>query len=261
MSPGQARTSDRAIWLVLVAAIFVVVAFYISAPVPQDPAYHAFADDRILFGIPNFLNVISNLPLLFFGVWGMSYVLRHGDNNCMPRMRSAYLVFFAGVLLSALGSGYYHIAPDNETLIWDRLPMTIAFAGLFAVILGEFVSVLAARRLLIPLLFAGAASVTYWAITEASGSGDLRPYAVVQFLPMLIIPVILLLFRSPFASTGPFWLIIVFYLLAKVFEHFDAAIFGDGEWVSGHTLKHVFASFAPLALLCALRLRNRETPS
>ena len=256
-----AAASAPIIRFAFVAIILVALAFFVSEPIPQDPAYHAFEDNRLLFGIPNFLNVISNLPLLVAGAWGVSYVLQHGERVCAPTLRSAYLAFFEGVLLSALGSCYYHIAPDNETLVWDRLPMTIAFAGLFVIILGEYVSVHAARKLLLPLLLAGAASVAYWAITEASGSGDLRPYAAVQFLPMLIIPVILLLYRSETGSSLPFWLIIVFYFVAKVFENFDAAVFGMGGWASGHTLKHVVASLAPLALLFELRRRNSKTAS
>ena len=260
MTANEAPTSSRTVWLALSVTILIIIAFWASEPVPQDPAYHAFVDGRRLFGIPNFLNVISNLPLFLVGVWGVSYVLKEGESVCVPTLRSAYLIFFAGVLLSAVGSCYYHVAPDNDTLIWDRLPMTMAFAGLFVIVLGEYVSVPAARRLLLPLLFAGATSVAYWAMTEASGSGDLRPYATIQFLPVLIIPAILLLYPSPFGSSRFFWMIIAIYILAKVFENFDAAVFGVGNWVSGHTLKHLVASFAPLALLSALSLRNIETP-
>lgn len=251
--------SGRAMWLILTATILVVVTFMVSEPIPQDPAYHAFVDTRLLLHIPNCLNVMSNLPFLLFGAWGLGYVHQHGSEVCMPKLRAAYVVFFVGVMLTAPGSAYYHLVPGNGTLVWDRLPMTIAFAGMFSIIIGEYMSVRAARTLLLPLLVVGASSVVYWAVTETYGSGDLRPYAVVQFLPMLLIPIILMMYRSRFDSSRYFWLMIGFYLIAKVFEHFDAAVYGAGSWVSGHTLKHISASLTPAVLLYVLMLRNSET--
>jgi len=228
----------------------------LSAPVPQDPGYHEFADARTVLGISNLWNVASNLPFLIVGTWGLAYVQRHGRSVCVPELQSAYVVFFAGILLTAFGSGYYHLRPANEPLIWDRLPMTIGFAGLFSIIIGEFVSVRTARRILVPLLVIGVASVVYWAFTEARGSGDLRPYAVVQFLPMLLIPVILLIYEPSIGAAKYYWFMMLFYVLAKVFEFFDAAIFDAGQIVSGHTLKHLFASMTPAMLLYALTLRR-----
>jgi len=249
---------SRARWLVLTAIVLVVASFLVTGPVPQDPAYHDFVDGRRLFNVPNFLNVMSNLPFLIVGVWGLLYVFRYGDTVCMPGLRSAYVVFFIGILTTAFGSGYYHLSPNNQTLIWDRLPMTIGFAGMFTIIVGEFVSALAARKLLLPLLIIGASSVGYWAFTEASGSGDLRPYAVVQFLPMLLIPIILLVYHSHFGSKKYFWLMIAFYFVAKIFEQLDAGIYESGYWVSGHSLKHLAASLAPAVMLYALTIRNHD---
>ena len=127
---------------------------------PQDPAYHGFADSRTLLGFDNFWNVASNLPFLIVGIWGLVYVRQHGDEVCLAGLQVAYVVFFIGVSLTAIGSGYYHINPANGPLVWDRLPMTISFAGLFSIIIGEFVSPRAARRHLVPLLVAGIASVS-----------------------------------------------------------------------------------------------------
>lgn len=199
----------------------------------------------------------SNLPFLVIGLWGLAYVQYHGDASCLPGLQPAYSVFFTGVFLTAFGSGYYHLAPANEPLIWDRLPMTIGFAGLFSIIIGEFISVRGGRRMLIPLLVIGIASVVYWAFTETRGAGDLRPYAVVQFLPMLLIPIILLTHKPSIGAARYYWLMILFYVLAKLFEQFDAAVYDAGRLVSGHTLKHLFASMTPATMLCALMLRRR----
>ena len=238
--------------LALAALAIVTLLFALTSPIPQDPIYHLFVDGRQLFAVPNSWNVVSTLPLLLVGVWGLLYVNKHGHDVCVPELVLSYRVFFVGILLTACGSAYYHLMPSNESLVFDRLPMTIGFAGLFSIVTGEFVSVRIGRRLLIPLLVIGIASVAFWAITESRGVGDLRPYALVQFLPMLLIPVILVVYRRASESARYFWVMIAFYVVAKLCEHFDAEIFSLGEIVSGHTLKHLFASLAPATLLYAL---------
>ena len=256
------RISARAITVIATTAVLVVVSFLIIAPIPQDLAYHDFADARPLLGVRNFYNVVSNLPFLIVGAFGLAYLQRHAQSVCVTGLQAAYQVLFAGVLVTAFGSGFYHLAPDNQSLVWDRLPMTIAFAGLFTIIVGEYVSVPVARRLLIPLIGIGLFSVVYWATTEAGGNGDLRPYAIVQFLPMLLIPVILYTYQPAFGASKYFWLMIVFYIIAKLFEHLDAEVFAVGELLSGHTLKHLLGALAPATFLYALsRRRYHATPA
>ena len=237
------------------ALVAIGGAFVLIPPIPQDPAYHLFADSRALFGIPNAWDVLSNLPFLIVGLWGLSLIRRH--RICAPELVPAYVVFFFGILLTAFGSGYYHLDPDNESLLPDRLPMTIGFAGLFSIVIGEFISVNTGRRLVLPMLVAGVASVIYWGVTEANGVGDLRPYALVQFLPMLLIVIILAVYRRASPLLPYFWLMMLCYVLAKIAEHFDTAIFAAGEIVSGHTLKHLFASATPAVLLYALARRGK----
>jgi hypothetical protein len=237
-----------------VTLVAIGSAFILIPPIPQDPGYHLFADTRTLFGIPNAWNVLSNLPFLIVGLWGLDLTRRH--RICAPALAPAYVVFFFGILLTAFGSGYYHLDPNNESLLPDRLPMTIGFAGLFSIVIGEFISVNTGRRLVLPMLVAGMASVIYWGITEANGAGDLRPYALVQFLPMLLIIIVLVAYRRASALTPYFWLMMLCYVLAKIAEQFDTAIFAAGEFVSGHTLKHLFASATPAVLLYALGKRS-----
>lgn len=254
--------SNLSIAVIIAAAGALVTAFVMTSPIPQDPAYHRFADTRTLLAVSNFWNVASNLPFLLVGLWGFVFVRWHGVSVCIPGLQVAYLVFFAGVFLTAFGSGYYHLDPANEPLIWDRLPMTIGFAGLFSIIIGEFISARAGRRILVPLLVIGIASVVYWAYSESRGAGDLRPYAIVQFLPLLLIPFILLVKRPAIGSVKYYWLMILFYVLAKVFEHFDAEIFSFGQVLGGHTIKHLFAALTPATMLYALTLRrNRDGPA
>ena len=223
------------------------------SPLAQDPAYHAFADGRTLLGIPNFWNVVSSVPFFIVGVWGLVFLARHPDTA--THLRGVWMVFFIGILLTMFGSGYYHLAPDNGSLGWDRLTMVIAFMSLFALVIGEYVSTEWANRLLVPLLLIGVGSVYYWLSTEAQGAGDLRPYALVQFLPMLLVPIIVLLRRGR-SDLGPwFGLMIVFYVAAKLFEFYDASVFAAGGLMSGHAIKHVLASLGAACLLLGLHRR------
>jgi len=248
----------RATGLIVGSVIAIAAVFLFTEAVPQDPAYHNFSDTRTLLGIDNFWNVASNLPFLLVGATGLFYVHRHMDAACVPGLEAAYRVFFIGIFLTAFGSGYYHLVPGNDSLVWDRLPMTIGFAGLFSIIVGEFVSIRVARLLLLPLLVVGISSVEYWAWTEARGAGDLRLYAIVQFLPMLLIPVILLSYRPVTGTTRYFWWMFVFYFIAKILEQLDVAIFGIGNIISGHSLKHVAAALTPAVFLYALSLRRHS---
>jgi Ceramidase len=212
----------RTLVLIAIAELAACAAVLIyMGPIAQDQSYHAFADRRAIFGVPNFWNVISNLPFAFVGVVGLI------------RSRGfAARLLFTGVFLTAFGSAYYHWLPGDARLVWDRLPMTIVFMPLLAMVVAErFPS---ARGLLIPLVLAGVASVVWWRY-----SGDLRPYALVQFAPAVIIPTMLLL--MPSESSKSLWWVILFYGLAKVAEAFDAEIYSVLP-LSGHTLKHLLAA-------------------
>ncbi len=228
--------------------------------IPQDLAYFLFADPKTLLGIPNFFNVLSNLPFLVVGYAGLRLVTTRAG-AVTADTRTAWLVFFFGILLTAFGSGYFHLWPSNATLIWDRLPMTIGFMSLVTIIIAEYLSPKIGRQSLLPLLIVGALSVGWWAYTESVGDGDLRPYAAVQFLPMLLIPLVAILYRGR-SDLGRYipWLI-GFYLAAKLAEYFDSEIYAMTGVLSGHSIKHVLASFAPAALLAALMARiDRASP-
>lgn len=234
----------------MAAAAAAVVAL---PPIPQDVAYHAFADRRTLGGIPNALDVLSNIPFLVVGIWGL-VVLRRVVPAVAPPMErwhaSSYVALFAGLALTAFGSSYYHLAPDNARLVWDRLPMTIGFMGLLAAMLGERVSARAARALLVPLLALGALSVAVWARTD-----DLRLYGVVQFGSLLIVLLLLVSYSAPYRDTRYVAWALAGYGLAKLFEALDAAIYSVGEIVSGHTLKHLAAAGGLVPLIFMLRDR------
>lgn len=244
--------------LVLLLAAGSVVGIYFLDPIAQQDSYHRFADSRPYLGIPNFWNVLSNILFAYVGIAGLRFLAGTGQPGIIEALRPSYRVFFAGLLLTAFGSAWYHAAPDIESMVWDRLPMTLAFMSLFSIVIGEQVSERLGARILLPLLIAGAATVFYWWFGEASGRGDLRPYILVQFLPMILIPMLLVLHKSPFDRTGFIWLMIVLYSAAKVFEHIDYSVFAAGGFISGHTVKHIVAAIATLVFLTGLKSRVRR---
>ena len=237
---------------VLAAVAFAGIVGALLVPrIPQDPAYHSFADTRTIAGIPNFWNVISNVPFIFVGLYGLVRV-----REVTPGfLRIAYITFCIGVIAVAFGSGSYHYAPSTPALVWDRLPMSIAFMSLFSAVLSERVSLPLGRALFVPLLILGVGSTFYWAWTEQHGVGDLRPYGVIQYLPMLLMPLMLLLLPGNPATARGLWWTFAFYVAAKVCEQLDAPIL-TATAMSGHALKHALSAVAVLfALLALLSIR------
>jgi len=226
---------------------------------PQSESYHDFADQRTWMGIPNFGDVASNLPFAAFGLWGLAFLLRlkpaELDLRFMDRLeRTHYLLVFVGLLLTALGSSYYHLAPDNARLVWDRLPMTLVFMAMVAAVIAERVSIRLSLWLLPLLLMLGAESVLQWYASELRGAGDLRLYAGVQVYSALVL-LLALLSPSRYTCKSDFAVVLGFYVLAKVLEATDKQIFNAGHLVSGHTLKHFAAAAAGYWILRMLQRR------
>jgi len=234
---------------IILVSIFAIVGVLMLDPIAQDLEYHQFIDQRNIFAIPNFWNVISSLPFLLVGVMGLKRIFYSHRIRLIEDIKVAYVLFFSGVSLVTFGSGYYHFSPSNSSLVWDRLPMTIAFMALFSIIISEFVSLKLGKILLWPLIAFGVYSVFYWHSTEVKGEGDLRLYVLVQFLPVLIIPLILLFFKSKFTDVKAYWILLCAYALAKILEYFDAVIYNVLLLFSGHSLKHVVVALGVLFLL------------
>jgi hypothetical protein len=234
MLPNQKGT------LLWVISLFTLIALFWVPPIAQPLSFHHFADTRQLWRIPNFGNVVSNLPFLIIGFYGLILVARSPVPNAI---RSIYLFLFFGVLLTGVGSAYYHWHPDNDTLVWDRIPMTIVFMSFLSATVAELVSRRLGIRLLVPLVAVGIGSVLWWHYTETIGKGDLRLYGWVQFYPMLAIPLLLWLYYRPAVKTilpSLIW-IVGWYVIAKVFEQLDFPIY-LAMGISGHTLKHLAAA-------------------
>jgi len=246
--------------LIILTAIVVIVCC-IMPRIPQPQSYHLFADRRRFLGIPNFGDVASNLPFAVIGIWGLVFLLRSRSKKgagifLEGRELWPYLFAFIGLLLTAFGSSYYHLAPDNARLIWDRLPMTITFMAMVSAVIAERIHVRLGIWLLPMLLLIGLASVLQWYWSETRGTGDLRFYAAVQVYSALVI-LLALFFPQRYTRASDFGLIVGFYALAKALELFDKPVFAALHFVSGHTLKHLAAATAGY---CILRMLQKRKP-
>lgn len=235
-----------------VLQIMTSIAF--PGPIAQPQDYHQFVDTRAWLGIPNAADTLSNLALLAVGAIGIAMLWPRRGQNAELR---AWLIFFTCVALSGIASAYYHLAPDDARLFWDRLPIGMALTALVAALVAERIGERTGARLLWPLVALGAASVLYWPASAALGAEDLRPYVAVQFGAVLAVGV---LCAVPSRFTGRLWPFgaVILYALAKFFELNDGPIYAHGGWVSGHTMKHLAAAAAGALLLAWLMQRERR---
>ncbi|GAQ90032.1 hypothetical protein KFL_005910070 [Klebsormidium nitens] len=234
-------------------AALLLLLFALVPPIPQPEAYHRFADRRTLIGgVPNTLNVVSNFPFLIIGVFGLVTAL-HGNRfgfTCGGEV-AGWACFFLGVAATAFGSAYYHLRPNDGRLVWDRLPMTVAFTSLVVLFVVERLSERGGTVALLPALAAGIASVAYWRLTD-----DLRPYLLVQFVPLLLLPALALLTPAKYSHSAAWLGAAACYAAAKLAEVGDGLVFRlSGAVVSGHTVKHLLAAAVPVYLLLMLHRR------
>lgn len=213
-------------------------------PLAQAASYHHFADQRALGFIPHAADVLSNVVILAAGLaclgWAKRNAYRHDPQP--PKFPGMVVAGF-GLVLTAIGSAYYHWAPSDATLVWDRLPMTIVFAGILAML---WTSNTGQRVGWVPLLIMVAVSlgtIAYWLALNS-----LWPYAILQFGGLMFI-VGLTLTRKVDSVLG--WtMVIVFYGLAKIFESLDWQVWElTHHVIAGHALKHVSSGLAGAALI------------
>jgi hypothetical protein len=216
-------------------------------PIAQSAAYHDFADQRFLLGVPNLFDVASSFAFIVVGAMGIAVCA--GPRR--PR-RVSWMALFIATVLAGFGSAYYHWAPNDATLVWDRIPIALACMALLVALVVEHVDEGLERFLLAPALALGVMSVLWW-----RWSGDLRPYLWVQFAPLLCIPFVLAMFPARYTHRRFMLYGLGLYGLAKAAEIGDLDIFRlTAEVISGHTLKHLLAAGAVLPLLVMLRKRE-----
>jgi hypothetical protein len=248
MNGSPAAVAARELALVFLLIVPLAVLFTAVPPIAQDVAYHGFADARELLGVPNFANVVSNLAFLAVGAIGLLLCCSGG----VAGASRSWTMFFFGTFLVAFGSAYYHWNPNSATLAWDRLPITVAFMGLFSAMIAEHVRPEIERTLLRASVFVGILSVVWWRYTD-----DLRLYAWVQFGPLLAIVFLLIAYKPRYDRRS--WLVagLVLYVASKIAEIADGAVLTlTANVISGHTLKHLLAAAG--AYCVYLMLRDRK---
>lgn len=248
-------TLNKRLLLLFGITVLTTVILFSFNTIKQDSSYHLFADSRVIAQLPNFYNVVSNLPFIVIGFLGIRLLLSAELNSTQITLKNAYLLFFVGVLLTGLGSGFYHLRPNNWSLLWDRLPMTISFMAFFSAIVGECISTKLALRLLLPLLALGVISVVYWYLSELQGHGDLRTYILIQYLPVVLLPLILWLYDGKQKDCLYVWAVLGAYFLAKIAESLDLSIYQHLHFISGHSLKHLLAGMGAYIVYAAIRNR------
>ncbi len=249
--------------LLLGVALIALELWY--GRIAQPLAYHHFADHRTFLGIHNFLNVISNLIFFVIGLYALIGLFKTRKKPILfaaPSEIIFYAIFFLGVFLVSFGSSYYHLSPNNNTLIWDRLPMTVAFMSFFSAVVAQRISLKWGLILLPIAIVLGILSVMYWQWTMQAGVGDLRFYIFIQFYPVFAIPLIFILFKPEYSHNTWLWVALTMYIIAKIFEIFDLKIFlFTGDLVSGHSLKHIAAALSCLCVWLYLANRTQRTAS
>lgn len=243
-------------FLLVGISVVAFVSMLSISPIGQDPAFHNFADGREIASIPNFMNVISNLPFLLSGTAGLWMMNKSRPNGAFEELRMSCTLFFVGIFFTGIGSAFYHLEPDNSTLIWDRLPMTVSFMAFFSVLTGTMIHIEFGKKILWPLIAFGIFSVWYWVIYD-----DLRLYALVQFLPILLMPLILILYTNNKIPKKYFWLMILFYAIAKLFEALDTETYFALSMISGHSIKHLLAATVPAIFIFGLYRERKITRS
>jgi hypothetical protein len=247
---------------ILVATAVIATAITCWMPrIPQDPDYFKFVDNRTLLGVPNALNVLSNIPFAVVGVSGLLFLWRGWITFRDARERWPWTIFFAGVALTSIGSAWFHLAPDIDPLVWDRLPMAVGFMGLFAALISERIDATAGLRLLCPLVAVGIGTVGYWILSEHAHAGDLRPYLLVQYYTLAAIPIVLLLFPPAYTGTGGWLVGLGAYAAAKWAEVADGPVYAALGFMSGHTVKHLLAATGIAVLLVMLGRRRVISPT
>lgn len=250
---APARSRHLLPWAVMV---LVAIGLALAGPIAQPEHYHDFADKRVWLGIPHAADVLSNLGFAVVGWYGLALVLQSRQRPSLDAIRPGYAQFFFALMLTAFGSGWYHLVPDNARLIWDRLPIALLCAGILSAVWRETLG----DGRWVDVLWAALAvgSVGWWWVTDSRGAGDLRPYLFVQFMPLLLVPLLQWRNGTPRRERLYFAAAIGCYVLAKASEVLDHQIFQHVAYLSGHTIKHLFSVVAGLIVTLNFAHRKRE---
>jgi hypothetical protein len=252
------RTRLAVLWIAAGATLLAVFAHRLKTPV-----YNVFADQVTCLGIPNFTNVASNLAFVLVGVWALAWFWTERSRLLGTRFRTRtelalYASFFAAAVLVGIGSSYYHYAPTNATLFWDRCPMTLAVAMLAGAFIAERIDGRAGVAVAIALALLLPGTLVYWRMSEAAGAENLWPYLVGLYGALGVATLVLLLFPSPYTHGGQAFVAVAWYAAAMPFDKvLDGWVYSLGGVMGGHAVKHLLAA-ASMFWLFWFMLRPRR---
>ena len=231
----------------LLILLVITIGMAIYGPIAQLEGYHSFADKVMRFGIINCGDVLSNAGFALVALWGLLYLWPRRQ-----QLNLGFTLFVIAIFLTAMGSGYYHWMPNDERLVWDRMPISLACAGLLAGVWQNFSPQKNQWPLVIALSIFAIGGVIYWYY-----SGDLRLYLGLQILPLVLIPI--WQWHAPKAERFAFATAIALYVLAKIAELADYQIYALLGFMSGHTLKHVLSTLAAGVIIYHLVQKTRTS--
>jgi hypothetical protein len=240
-----------------IITVGMIVILALHGRIAQPAHYNEFADHSVVSGIPHAADVLSNAGFALVAIWGWLTLHPRRASEPLRGGWPGYRLFLIGLLLTAFGSAFYHLAPDNARLFWDRLPIALVCAGLLAGVRGDISGGSKAGIEVTVLALYAVASVAWWAITERAGAGDLRPYLLLQGLALILIPLWQAIHRAPRTDRIAFGTAMLLYILAKAAEVLDHEIAIALGFVTGHTLKHLLATAATAAVVWGLSRRGR----
>lgn len=239
-----------------VTTVAVAVGLLLVGPIVQPAWYYDFADHSTFLGVPHAGDVISNIGFTVVGALGIMALWPQRSHKGLRAGWNGYLLFLISLILTGAGSAYFHLAPDNQRLVWDRLPIALACAGLLAAVRAETRRLPESADDTIWFAFIAALSVAWWYYTGRNGApGDLRPYLALQALTMVLIPQWQAIGRSANADRAWFAAACGVYIVARLCELADHQIHEALGFLSGHTLKHLLATAA--ATVVVVRLQRR----
>ena len=226
----------------IVSTVLLIIAALWYGKVEQAQSYYLFADDRTFFGIPNGLDVMSNLAIVYPGVIGLMLVYerqKNGHEYRDPIEQTIQYCLFLGMVLTFLGSVWFHLNPNDSTLVWDRLAMTVVMACYCSLIIADRYSIDLAKRIHFPLISIGLLSVIYWEY-----SGDLRPYFFFKMQPVILVAILLVYGKKTYDRAADYIISMSLVLVATLTENIDKIIFDNLDIISGHTMKHIIAGIS-----------------
>jgi hypothetical protein len=249
---------ERPVWQFLPGLVTVLICslLWMHGPIAQFADYHNFADQSAYLGIPHTGDVLSNLGFAMLAVWGMARLWPVRNRPDLQETRYGYGLLLIGLLLTAIGSSFYHLAPDNARLVWDRLPISLACAGLLAAVRAECIPHAYGKASTILLGMFAIIGVAWWRISDLHGAGDLRLYLLLQILPLTLIPIWQAVYHAPRADRLACGIALLVYVAAKFAEVYDHQILMLLSVISGHTIKHLLATAAAGILVLRIVTKN-----